>query len=43
MIYAWAKRELKQGITMNAIEPGPMANFRYAKKSSEIAIINTEA
>jgi NAD(P)-dependent dehydrogenase (short-subunit alcohol dehydrogenase family) len=28
MVRAWAKRELKHGITINAIEPGPTANMK---------------
>lgn len=28
MVRAWAKQELKHGITINAIEPGPIANMK---------------
>ena len=28
MVRAWAKRELKHGITINAIEPGPIADMK---------------
>jgi NAD(P)-dependent dehydrogenase (short-subunit alcohol dehydrogenase family) len=41
MIRTWAKKELKHGITMNAIEPGPIAPMKFEEAVD--AVKNGEA